>query len=134
MLEILTGIVLLIMVFFAIGCFFAWSMYITLDYIKPEHYLFPNWFAWMMVIPYIGLIFYWLMMPFGVPRAINNHLISQEKPDNVSSKLYGLGLAYAILVTCLMILPLMSGIFGLAALVLLILYWRELVKVRSELV
>lgn len=114
----------------AVRIFFILTLY-KLCRAIPEKYLkFPAWFNWLMIIPLVGIIFEWIMLPFGIPMSLKAY-----QPDNAiiikkSNLLFGLGLATAILAIFVW-LP----IIGLIAyLVLFIIYWVKAVEIRKLLI
>lgn len=112
---------------------FAWSVFNTSNMIAANYHRFPVWFAWLMIMPFVGLIFMWLVLPFGLPYAIKS-----SEPNNVAAQksaktLFALGLSLVILLTISPILSLLGLFTALAAFVLMILYWVQAIQVRKVL-
>lgn len=116
-----------------VGIFFAWSLFNTLKMIPAKYHRFPVWFSWLIIIPVVGLIFLWLILPFGLPNAIK-----KSEPDNPAAQktaktMFGLGLAAVILMTVSALLGSWGITPALASLVLMIIYWVQVIQVRKTL-
>lgn len=108
---------------------FAYSMYKILALVAAEDRLFPIWCIWLMAIPLIGIIFQWLMMPFGLPKSLKAHLPNDQELQAKSDKLFKLGLAYAIVASAGLLISFFLVLIPM--LILLVLYWLELSKIRQ---
>ena len=116
--------------FIIANIFFSISLYKGLKRIPPEKLLFPAWFVWMFFVPVVGYVFYWLMLPFGVPRSFREAVPDNPAAQKRASTLFGLGLAQCIL----LIVALNSYVIlflGLPWLIVWILYWLKAVEFRK---
>ncbi|MEM9243342.1 MAG: hypothetical protein AAGA27_04710 [Pseudomonadota bacterium] len=142
---------------------FALSVYKTSKQIPDKYKYFPDWFAWMMIIPLLNYIFAWIMLPFGVPGAIkrcfpdNNYI----KPFHTSLRRWGLILVLIPIVTIIIMIITMlvtvllvghnpatpsihlwlaiafgtiGGLLFLLSLFSFIMYWAKVATVRPILV
>src|SRR6056297_2585823 len=91
------GIGIFSLVWIAIQIVYLWSLYSTMKAAPEENHIFPAWFIWMMIIPFIGFIFAWIMVPFGLPKTMEATAGSNTEMKNASKTLFGLGLAQMIL-------------------------------------
>ena len=110
--------------------FFSWATYNLMKQVPKVQRFFPAWFCWMMIIPFIGYVFMWLMLPFGIPKSMRNKLpkdpVQQEKIDD----LFGLGLGLVI-VMLLIGIPMLGWIAWIAAMIMLVLYWLKINEFRK---
>lgn len=123
------GIAILISVIIAI--FFSWTCYRTLSCIPKEKQTVPAWVCWLMIIPLLGFIIQWIMLPFAIPNSIK-----QAYPDNAdvmkaAKTLFGIGLAFVILAT-ISVIPVI-GLVGIASFILFIIYWVKVADIRKYL-
>jgi len=121
---------LVVVVGLIVSVFFSWSMYKALKLVPVEHYIFPRWFVWLMIIPVVGLFFQWMMLPFGIPQAFEKTVAGNEAGVRDAKKLFALGLAFVILVT-LGIIPFFGFLTGIAGLIIWIIYWYQVVQFRQ---
>ena len=126
------GIALLIMVviFYIFSIAFSWSVYKLLKIIDKDKQVTKPWFAWLFLIPIVGYIFQWIVLPFGVGNAL-------KKYQDMTIKLRGdtlfiLGLALVIL-PIVTFIPFISPFASVACMVVYIIYWVKIVKVRKLL-
>src|SRR3989339_335463 len=127
--------ILIIIIFAAAGILvrvlFSWSVFKTAKRIPQEHHLFPAWFCWLMIIPIIGIVFDWMMLPFGVPWSAKKYFEDNEQAKQAANVLFGIGLAYAICISTVFI-PILNFITGIGTIVLWIIYWVKIVNFRKE--
>tara|TARA_R110000868_G_scaffold8205_3_gene42475 strand:+ start:68891 stop:69304 length:414 start_codon:yes stop_codon:yes gene_type:complete len=114
-----------------VNIFFCSSLSKTLALIPKRSHVFPSWFAWLILIPVLGLVFEWMMLPFGIPNAIKHHLPQNSAALRSANKLFAIGLAYVIIVTLAAFFGKMGFFIGIVALILFILYWLEVVNARQ---
>ena len=119
-----------IIIFFIINIFFSISLYKALKRVPPEKLLFPAWFAWMFYVPVAGYVFYWLVLPFGVPRSFRQALPNNPEAQSRAGTLFGLGLTFCIFLTVSLI-PYALAVVGLPWLIIWIIYWAKVVKFRK---
>lgn len=137
-------IALTLFITFAIAIFTSYLFYRTIRYIPTQKRIFPNAFIWFTFMPFIGYIFQWLMIPFGIPMGLKNTF--PDNPDALrdADSLKKLGLTIQILFTlfllCVKILApyhslLLSCGFALVSLLICILwivYWVKLGRFRKR--
>lgn len=130
-LGVLTGALFVIALFLLPLIFFILSCLSLLKVIPKEYHTFPRWFCWLFVIPAVGYIFQWIMLPFGIPDAIKRFSTNPEAVKK-ASLLKAIGI-------CFLIFSILSGIHFLTllsatvSLVFFIIYWVQVVKVRKML-
>ena len=112
------GFFLLVLVAITLRVLFCLSMVKTLKLVPEEHYIFPRWFVWMMLVPFADLVFSWIMIPFGIPRAFENAVrdnkIAVRKAKNLT--FFGLTLQISWLI------PILIQFISIPIFVLLALY------------
>ncbi len=134
---------LLFLISVIINIFFAISVYKTAKCIPNKFHLFPTWFAWLFIIPFLGIIFKWMMLPFDLPQALRQYKPNDMEIVRSANKLFKLGLAYVILIslafltlygfTLALLIPFLGVFISIATIILLLLYWVEIVSVRKYL-
>ncbi|MBK2123715.1 hypothetical protein [Fangia hongkongensis] len=123
-------IVICIVIYYLIAVLFSLSIYKLAKRIDKDKQIFPAWFAWMFLIPIVGYVFRWMMLPFGIGKALKHYDSAEIRKKG--STLFGLGLSVVIL-------PLISWIsflsiaVAIASIVLFILYWVKAVQTRKLL-
>jgi hypothetical protein len=126
---LLGGAVLLVLLICFINILFVISIYKTTRRIPKQYYRFPIWFCWLILIPIIGVIFMYLVLPFGLPFALKAYAPDDQLVQRKAQTLFGVGLAYVVVLT----LSAAFYLFGLVAFVLWIIYWVKVVDVRQYL-
>ena len=102
-LMILTGltfvgsILLILAAGLLVKIFFCLSLYKAVKKVPVQHYLFPAWFCWMLLVPVASYVFAWLMLPFGLPKAFEKNFPENPKARSKARELFGIGLAIVIL-------------------------------------
>lgn len=134
---------LLFLISIIVNIFFAISVYKTAKRIPNKFHLFPIGFAWLFIVPFLGIIFKWMVLPFDLPHALRQYQPNDPAIMRSADKLFKLGLAYVILISLAFLtlygfmltflLPFFGIFISIATLVLLILYWVEIVSVRQHL-
>jgi len=120
-----------IIAWFILFCFFCYSMFKALKLVPENHHQFPAWFTWLMLIPIVGYVFIWIMMPFGIPNAFKNHSAAKDPAALPACKtIANFGLAYAIL-AILSFIPAFGWILAIIALVLFFIYWSKVITFRK---
>ncbi len=92
----------LLLIGFVVGFFVCVILYLcslkkTMRCVPSDKRIFPNWFIWMMVIPVIGYVFTWLMLPFGIPHGLRNIAVNNKDALRETVYLKVLGLVTVIL-------------------------------------
>ncbi len=116
------------LVYLLIAILFFYNVYRCMSKIPESERTFPAWFAWICLVPIIGYVFMWMVLPFGVGKSL-------QKNKNVSIQakgrtLFGLGLTLVIL-PLLTFIPLVNIVISIAMLVIFILYWVNIVQVNN---
>ena len=120
------------LVYLIVLIFFCYSMFKTLQAVPAQYQRFPGWFVWLILVPIAGIVFTWIMLPFGIPHALKR--FSEQKKSNGLADckvIFSLGLAYAILVTLSMV-PFLSLFTLAASFVILIIYWSQVTSFRKR--
>jgi cobalamin synthase len=108
----------------------AWFHYTGLKAVPPESRKFnPTW-AWIMVLPIVHTVFIWLLSAFKLPASYQAALGDEAKRFGTCNR--RLGLAWAIVATTLF-LPVVDILSFVAYVVLMILYWLKLNRMRRYL-
>lgn len=119
------------LILFIIFIFFCWSLYSAMKRIPVEKQVFPAWFCWMLLIPIVGYVFSWMMLPFGIPRSFERHLEDNPEAVKKSKTLFGVGLAYVI-IPLLAWIPIIGILLSIATIVLWIIYWVKVVNFKKQ--
>ena len=117
-------------ILFIVFIFFSWSMYSAAKLIPEDKQVFPAWMCWLMLVPVLGYIFAWLMMPFGIPRSFENYVVNNPQAYKDTREIFGLGLAFVILVF-FGVIPILGFFAYAAAIVLLIVYWVKVKRFKE---
>lgn len=125
------GVLAIIILIFIINIFFCLSLYSALKCVPAEKRVFPAWLVWLMLIPIVGIIFAWMMEPFGLPKSFEAVLADNGEAIAKTKVLFGLGLAHVILMT-VALFPFLKWIVGIAALIVWIIYWVKVVDFKNK--
>ena len=114
------GIVVLVLIIAAtVVTFFLRSLQKTMRCVPQEKRLFPDWYIWMMLFSVCGLvllayhptylfgilcslvgfIFYWLILPFGIPNSLSNTVIGNNAALRALTTLKIVALIMLVIVT-----------------------------------
>lgn len=120
------------------------SLHRAMRLVPREKRIFPNAFIWLTIIPYLGLIFKWLMLAFGIPQGLKNSMIDNMVAVSDASLLEKLGLIIVILDTLSLgvaaagiieknthLAVLFGLIMSLPSFALWIVYWIQVVRFRK---
>jgi hypothetical protein len=122
------GCFLLAMIGFLV--FVYWQLHRAFDAVPEPYRQMPGWQVWLLLIPCFGIV--WNFFVFQkLPRSMQAYLESRGDGFSVGS-LEQLGLWYAIL-SVASIVPYIGGCFGLAALVVLIIFLVKVVELRKKI-
>jgi len=127
---VLSVIIMVYFIFYFIRIFFILSLCKTMGRVPSQHHKFPRWFLWMFMIPIVGFIFSWIMIPFGVPYTLRNAADDNTELTSRAKSLFVIGLVLMI-THCLLILPILNVIALPACFVLWIVYWAKVVSIRK---
>lgn len=117
---------LLVRVFFCLSC------YKTLKKVPADFRLAPTWLCWLFLLPVIGYLFEWMMLPFIIPKSIQQYKANDPAVLAKAKSLFGIGLAY-VLVSIALAIPLINFLGFIAAFILWIIYWMKVVDIRKSL-
>lgn len=127
--------------FFLIGfivfALFCWSIYKGLKLVPEDNLMFPRYFVWFMLIPFIGVIFFWLVLPFNVPTSFARTVQGNEKALDETRTLKRIGLTYTVCLllpylTFVSFIPtFIAGLANLVIFIAWILYWIKVVSFRK---
>lgn len=132
---IIIGVVVGLAIYLAVMIPFICSINKTTKHIPEDKRSFPNWFTWFFLIPFVELIFVWMMLPFGVPNALRKTLQDNAAAAKDAGTLKGLGLTLAILKTVVWLSHSVSVLalpLAIGALVIFIIYWVKIVGFRNK--
>jgi len=119
-----------LIIYLIVKIFFVMSFHKTAKALPEKYHIFPEWMCWLIMIPGAGYIFEWILMPFGLPLAIKNYHPNNQALQNKRKRLFGVGLAYVIVLAVFS--PFLLVPFGIIpAFILFIWYWIELVQIRA---
>jgi hypothetical protein len=133
----------------------AWQE--TCNIIPKKFHLFPSWLIWLTCLPFVNIIILWMLIPFGFPKALKKYQPDNKELQAQANNLFQLGISYAIsstvafLLQCIVpfatiwgielfasdantnILLTISALASIINLVLWIMYWIGVVKIRALL-
>ncbi len=113
--------------------FFILSFYQTAQRIPKEFHIFSIWFSWLFIIPLLGIVFKWMMLPFALPQALREYQPENAKVQQSANKLFNIGIAYVIALSFSLFFSMMAFFIVIATIILLVIYWVEIIKVRKRL-
>lgn len=113
---------------FILNIFFVLSMHKTMRMIPSPYHAFPPGLLWLIIVPGVGYIFEWIMLPFGIPSVIRSFFAAEGQKGSQQAPFFGLGLA-AVIVQLLFLTPFAA----IAVWVLKIIYWVKIVNIRLAL-
>jgi hypothetical protein len=86
----------------------------------------------MLLIPFVDFVFSWIMLPFGIPYAMQAAVADNPEALQKDKTIFGLGLSLMI-TTSLFIIPYLNLLAMIGAFVLWIIYWVAVVNFRQYL-
>lgn len=110
---------------------FIASMYGAMKRIPEASRRFPAWFVWMQLIPLVGLVFAWIMIPFGVPGTLEAYFAGHAEAKQKAKTLFVVGLVAVIALTFALI-PGIGFLGMLVYLVCFIVYWANLASFKRK--
>lgn len=113
---------------------FCWTLFATLQKIPKESRVFPNWFTWLFLIPVVGFIFQWIMMPFGIPMALKNHFKTDQNAVGSANILFRVGLAQVVLASIGLFIHVspVSEIIASLGIILWLSYWFFILRFKKK--
>lgn len=126
--------VALIIVIFIVTIFYCWTLFNILQRIPKEKHQFPSWFVWLFLIPWVGFVFQWIMLPFGIPNALKKVSPNDQDAVSAADMLFKVGLAEMILTLFGFFLPIhpVNQIAAILGMALWITYWVLIVRFRNK--
>lgn len=136
----------IMVVFMILVVLFCASLFSTMQSIPKESRKFPSWFVWLMLLPGIGIVFQWIMLPFGIPNSIKKASHTNRSVVHRTHTLFGYGLVLAIISTMIgshhtlalivnanddVILHI-KGLLAVVGMVFFALYWINVVSIRKK--
>ncbi|OGT33895.1 MAG: hypothetical protein A3C44_02535 [Gammaproteobacteria bacterium RIFCSPHIGHO2_02_FULL_39_13] len=123
----------LIAVIFVVMIFFCWTLYQLLESVPKKNHLVPSWLVWLILVPWIQVVFEWIMLPFAIPSALRKTFPDNEAAQKAIDTLFNVGLAQVIVLTFSFLLPIryIDQLLAVAGLVLWIIYWVKIVKFKK---
>lgn len=128
------AVIIISTIVIGIGLTFAILYLKTLqDILKEIHYMHrtvePS-NVWLMLIPFFNLIYAFILYP-KISESIHNHYASQNIFNDDD---YGKALALTMAVLNLVsFIPLISSLASLANLIIFIIYWNKMAKIKHNL-
>ncbi|OGT46620.1 MAG: hypothetical protein A3E82_09735 [Gammaproteobacteria bacterium RIFCSPHIGHO2_12_FULL_38_11] len=112
--------------------FYCLTLVNVMKLIPPDKHKLPIWLVWFFLIPVIGLIFQWVIMPFEIPATLKRNFSDNKNAHDDANLLFKIGLAQVIFATSaiLISIPPFNDTFALLELLTLILYWMKIVKFK----
>lgn len=130
--TLIISLVIALIIWLVIRFFFCLSLFSAYKLVPQENKIFPAWFCWMLLIPFVCLAFEWIMLPFGIPDAFKKYLSDNRKAKRRIKFLFGLGLAFAIVGSSLFFLPLIISLCFIARFILFVVYWIKIVTFKNR--
>ena len=124
--------VFLVMAVLVAMVFFCWQVHQILRQLPRENQRFPAWFVWFFLIPWVGLIFRWMMLPFSIPETLKKTFSADQGAVRSAKVLFWIGLTQVAFATINLLFP--NPIFNLitaaAWIILWILYWILILRFK----
>lgn len=127
------GLIVTAVAIFFITVVYCWVLFQIMQRIPRDKHQFPSWFIWLFLIPWVGLIFQLIMLPFGIPNTFKRAFPNNQNAISAAETLFKLGLAQVILTIFGMFLPIppVNHIAAVTGFVLWIVYWVMIVKFKN---
>jgi hypothetical protein len=126
--------VALVIVVFIVTIFYCLTLFNSLQKIPKEKHQFPSWFVWLFLIPWVGFVFQFIMLPFGIPNTLKKVSPNDQAVVDAANMLFKVGLAEMILTLFGFFLPIhpINQIAAILGMVLWIVYWVLIVRFRNK--
>lgn len=115
---------------FILTVFFLCTMYKTLKLVPKEKHIMPAWFCWLILIPMVGYVFAWMLLPFVVPKTLAHQVGDNPAALKATKNLFAIGLA-TVIVMLFEIVPVVNILAFLISVILTIVYWVKLINFRD---
>src|SRR3990167_6772532 len=126
-------LIVIAIVVFLVTVVYCWTLYQIMERVPRDKHQFPSWLIWLFLIPWVGLIFQLIMLPFGIPNNFKKAFPNNQNAISAAENLFKLGLAQVILTIFGMFLPIptINHIAAVAGFILWIVYWVMIVKFKN---
>lgn len=113
--------------------FFVRMLYQLLKKIPSERHALPIWFVWFFLLPIIGLVFEWIMLPFAIPKTLKNNFATNQDAIFAANTLFKLGLMQVGFATFSIFYhyPPINDIAALISVIAWVCYWIMAVKFKK---
>ena len=128
--TIASVIIIGIIIYYIVAIAFSLTIYRLVKQIDEADRKFPAWYAWMFLIPIVGYVFQWILLPFGIGSVLKRH--ENFEVQRRANTLFTLALALVILPVISWI-SYISQIASIATFVIFILYWVKASKMKRLL-
>lgn len=124
----------LVILIFIVTVFYCLNLFNILQRIPKEKQQFPSWFVWLFLIPWVGFVFQWIMLPFGIPNALKKVVSNDQDAIAATDMLFKIGLAQMIMTLFGFFLPIhpINQIAAILGLVLWIAYWVMIMRFKKK--
>lgn len=127
------GMTIVIIASIVAMAFYCLTLYRLLQKIPSENHRFPSWFVWMFLVPIVGIVFQWMMLPFGIPATLKKYFANNPEALLKARLLFKIGLAQVIIITVgALALPPIDRGFAFLGIALWIWYWVIAVKFKNR--
>jgi hypothetical protein len=126
--------VLILVIVYVATFFYCYTLYGILKRLPRENQQFPSWFVWLFLVPWIGLIFQWIMSPFGIPSALKKTLSTNQVAIQDANNLFKLALAQLIFTFFGIFFPMhpVNQISAVLGIIFWIVYWVMIVRFKNK--
>src|SRR3990167_1823679 len=120
-------------IIFLVTIVYCWVLFQIMQRVPRDKHQFPSWFIWLFLIPWIGLVFQLIMLPFGIPNTFKRAFPNNQDAIRDADNLFKMGLTQVVLTVFGMFLPIppINHIASVAGFILWIVYWVMIVKFKN---
>ncbi|MDP1573798.1 MAG: hypothetical protein Q8L78_02525 [Coxiellaceae bacterium] len=110
------------------------TLFLILRKVPEEKRVFPAWFVWFFLVPIVGFVFQWMMIPFGIPLSLRNAVKKDQNAIHATKILTYLGLIQVLLPTVGLFIhkSTLSMILAGAGIAVWAIYWVTIVWFKSK--
>lgn len=121
-------------IIFLVTIVYCWVLFQIMQRVPRDKHQFPSWFIWLFLIPWIGLVFQLIMLPFGIPNTFKRAFPNNQDAIRDADNLFKMGLTQVVLTVFGMFLPIppINHIASVAGFILWIVYWVMIVKFKNK--
>jgi hypothetical protein len=131
-----TGFILILffsLIVFALQILMAYFLYDGINKIPNKFRTVEPYFAWLTLIPLVGFVFYWILLPIKIPESFKYFFYQNPVQDELP-KDFGKSLGlWAVISSTLLIFPIINALALIATIVFTILYFIQFRKIVSHL-